>query len=245
MRIYVAFDDTDILNCGRGTGKLARWFEDKLPEGCKLYGVVRQQLLVAEGIPYTSHNSSLCCIIEAVDESVIDELIKLGTVHIKENFFEGSDPGLCVAHEFSDALPALIEHGKACMSRKVTQEEAKKAAEGVHLSGHGGTNDGIIGAAAAVGLTHSGQCGRFVELTGKKRLREFDENVKAGELRENGIELLSVNRQAEFPLDDDIIETDGWLRPRLWNGGAIVPVHQIDEKRWIIVGKFTEINRKK
>jgi molybdenum storage protein len=43
MRVYVCFDDTDTIDADRSTGKLARWFEKSLPEGCGLWGVVRQQ----------------------------------------------------------------------------------------------------------------------------------------------------------------------------------------------------------
>ena len=41
MRIYIGFDDTDTLEANRGTGKLARWFEGSLPDGCQVWGVVR------------------------------------------------------------------------------------------------------------------------------------------------------------------------------------------------------------
>ncbi|MBT6339455.1 MAG: hypothetical protein HOJ48_09190 [Desulfobacula sp.] len=39
MRVYIGFDDTDNKNANRGTGKLARWFEKELPEGCRMWGV--------------------------------------------------------------------------------------------------------------------------------------------------------------------------------------------------------------
>ncbi len=67
MRIYVGFDDTDNIDSDYGTGKLTRRFERVLPEGCSLWGVVRQQLLVDDRIPYTSHNSSACAIVECAD----------------------------------------------------------------------------------------------------------------------------------------------------------------------------------
>jgi hypothetical protein len=38
MRIYIGFDDTDTLDADRGTGKLARWFEEELPVDCRLWG---------------------------------------------------------------------------------------------------------------------------------------------------------------------------------------------------------------
>jgi hypothetical protein len=31
MKLYIGFDDTDNRDADRGTGKLARWFEDSLP----------------------------------------------------------------------------------------------------------------------------------------------------------------------------------------------------------------------
>ena len=66
MRVYVGFDDTDTHDSEYGTGKLVRRFERMLPEGCNLWGVVRQQLLFDERIPYTSHNSSACAIVDIV-----------------------------------------------------------------------------------------------------------------------------------------------------------------------------------
>ena len=31
MLVYIGFDDTDIPGADRGTGKVARWFENELP----------------------------------------------------------------------------------------------------------------------------------------------------------------------------------------------------------------------
>ena len=70
MRIYIGFDDTDTADSDRGTGKLARWFEMELPKECRLWGVVRQQLLLDDSISYTTHNSSACAIVETPDDSV-------------------------------------------------------------------------------------------------------------------------------------------------------------------------------
>jgi len=62
MFTYIGFDDTDPLDADYGTGKLARCFEKELSNGYLFRGVVRQQLLVHEKIPYTSHNSAACVI---------------------------------------------------------------------------------------------------------------------------------------------------------------------------------------
>jgi hypothetical protein len=66
MKVYLGFDDSDTQDSQYGTGKLARWFQNDMPEGCTCLGVVRQQLLVCDDIPYTSHNSAACLIAELV-----------------------------------------------------------------------------------------------------------------------------------------------------------------------------------
>jgi len=229
MRIYIGFDDTDTTDSDRGTGKLARWMERELPEGCRLWGVVRQQLLVDRAIPYTSHNSAACAIVESPDGFLLEAVIERAINHIRRHFIPGSDPGLCVASEESPVLPELVSFGRLCTGKVVTQQDAVRAVDGVHLSGHGGTNDGIIGAAAAVGLTAYGWGGRFVEFG---RLRDFPEVVSVSELERAGIAVVSVDRDARLPVPGDVVDTKGWLRPRLWGGKAVLPVTRKGEKTW-------------
>jgi hypothetical protein len=229
MRIYIGFDDTDTIDSNRGTGKLARWYENELPDLCHLWGVVRQQLLLDDSIPYTTHNSSACAIVECSDSSLTGDLILRGVHHIERHFIHGSDPGLCVASEDNLALSKLIHFGRACTSRVVTQKEALQAALGSHLSGHGGTNDGIIGAAAAVGLTAHGWGGRFIEFG---RLRDFPEKVLVSDLERSGIMVVSINRDAQVPTPDDMVDTKGWLRPRLWGGKPVLPVMPRENRLW-------------
>jgi hypothetical protein len=234
MRIYIGFDDTDILYSDRGTGKLARWFEKELPPSCRLWGVVRQQLLLDNAIPYTNHNSSACAVVEASNGCSIDDVISKAVDHIKHHFISGSDPGLCVTSEENRALPRLIVFGRTCTTKVVTQNDAFEAASGAHLSGHGGTNDGIIGAAAAVGLTAYGWCGRFIEFG---RLRDFPAEVSVSDLAKAGIIVVSVDRDAEAPASEDIVNTGGWLRPRLWGGKPILPVTLNEKNLWESLGK--------
>lgn len=234
MRIYVGFDDTDTVDSERGTGKLARWFEGRLPESCKLWGVVRQQLLMDDVIPFTTHNSSACAVIEAPDPSYVDGLISRAVEHIEHHFIPGSDPGLCIAYNDNPALSRLISFGRACVTRIVTQREALEAASGVHLSGHGGTEDGIIGAAAAVGLTAYGWGGRFIEFG---RLRSFPDKVSTSDLEQAGIAVVSVDREAKVPSPGDRIDTRGWLRPRLWGGRPVLPVVPGEDHSWVMVGE--------
>jgi tRNA(Ile2) C34 agmatinyltransferase TiaS len=234
MRIYVGFDDTDNITADRGTGKLARWFEKELPEGCRIEGVVRQQLLVDERIPYTSHNSSACVLVDAPDASWVTILTDRAIEHLKRHSLEGSDPGLCIACGGNGSLASLIALGRTCTSRVVTQKEALEAARKSHLSGHGGTNDGIIGAAAAVGLTASGWSGRFIEYG---KLREFSDPIRVMELERSNIVVVSNDRDARVPGPEDIVHTKGWLRPRLWGKRAVLLVAPIEEGVWESIGE--------
>jgi hypothetical protein len=62
MKVYPGFDETDTYDSLYGTAKLVRWFQSAMPEGFEFRGVVRQQLLVCDKIPFTSHNSAACLI---------------------------------------------------------------------------------------------------------------------------------------------------------------------------------------
>lgn len=234
MKVFIGIDDTDTSEADRGTGKLARWLEKELPEGCGMRGVLRQQLLVHEDVPYTSHNSAACVVVEVPDVSLVDPLISCAVKHLEGHALEGSDPGLCVVHEEDSALSRLAEFGRTCTYRVVNQAEALHAASGVHISGHGGTNDGIIGAAAAVGLTAKGWNGRFIEYG---RLRDFPERLTVSELERSSMLVIAVDRDARVPTPNDLVYTKGWLRPRLWGDRAVVLVAPIEEGVWESVGQ--------
>ncbi|HMK92381.1 MAG TPA: hypothetical protein VK576_05225 [Thermoleophilia bacterium] len=244
MRAYVAFDDTDTIDADRGTGKVGRWFADRLPAGCRSVGVVRQQLLVHPDVPYTSHNSAAVVVVELPPEhdtadgqgpsqSLVDDLVTRATDHLHEHWMDGSDPGLCVAWDGCPALASLMAFGRRAAVSVVTQREAHEAArDGAHLSGHGGTNDGVIGAAAGVGLTVGGWNGRFIELdAGGRLLRDFPDPVLVGQLEAAGIAVSALDRDAPVPLPDDLVVTNGWLRPRLWGGRPVLPVERQNGSR--------------
>lgn len=233
-RIYVCFDDTDTIDAERGTGKLARWYAAALPDGCTTWGVVRQQLLVHPEIPFTSHNSSACVVLDAPDASVVPELIERGVAHLAEHMIAGSDPGLCVAVEGGPATQALIAFGNRAAVEVVTQSDAMAAAAGAHLSGHGGTNDGIIGAAAGAGLTMGGWSGRFVEYGD---LRGFPTICPVAEIEAAGILVVPVDRNVVSPKPTDLVDTQDWLRPRLWGGRPVVPVVSDGGGRWTAIAR--------
>ena len=234
MRIYLGFDDTDTKDAERGTGKLARWFENQIPDDCRMAGVVRQQLLVHESIPYTSHNSAACVVIEVPDASFLGIIVNRAIQHVEKYHMEGSDPGICAAFEGDPALSDLVNLGHDCTRKVMTQKDALNAARRVHLSGHGGTDDGIIGAAAAVGLTATGWCGRFIELG---RLRKLPDIMSVKDLDALGVKVISLDRDAAIPKPEDLVVTKNWVRPRLLGGEPVLMVVKKGEETWENTGE--------
>jgi hypothetical protein len=229
MKVYFGFDDTDTHDSLYGTGKLARWFQSAMPEGFECLGVVRQQLFVCDKIPYTSHNSAACLIAEMPEPDFLNEAIERAANHLKHYAMDGSDPGLCVITEFDSSIGSLIDFGYFCTWAVSTQRQAIEAAKKVHLTGHGGTNDGIIGAAAAVGLTVSGWSGRFIEFGD---LRNLPGEVLVSELNNMGIEVASMERDAKVPAPNDMVITNGWLRPRLLGHRPVLFVSPQGKGQW-------------
>lgn len=234
MIVYVSFDDTDNRYADRGTGKLVRFFAHSLPDGMGLVGVVRQQLLVDPAIPYTSHNSAACAIVYLREADQLARLTREAIAHIEKESLPGSDPGLCIVMEQDEALNRLIAFGKICTSRVVTQEDAFLAAQGVHLSGHGGTCGGVIGAAAGAGLTAWGWSGRFIEYGS---LRKFPDPVPVGVLEQAGIRVVSLDRDSVVPDANDMVHTKGWLRPRLLAGKPVLAVLPGGDRQWESMGE--------
>lgn len=234
MKFYVGFDDTDVLGADIGTGKLVRYFEQKLPAGARMWGVVRHQLLIDERIPSTSHNSSACAIIEADATVSLDQLRDAAIKHIEEMALPGSDPGLCIAPEGA-VLQSVIEFALSCTHSIETQKRAQAvaAASSIHLSGHGGTNDGIIGALAAVGLTAHGWTGRLI---GRGGLRNLPNPVSVAELSANEITPIDIGRDATNVPPNAMINTNGWPRPRFCGGRAVLPV-RFEQGRWTSLDK--------
>ena len=82
MRVFIGFDDTDNEDSDFGTGKVARWYVKLISVGGRVWGVVRQQLLVDPRIPYTSHNSSACVVVDIEDPISVARLAELAADHI-------------------------------------------------------------------------------------------------------------------------------------------------------------------
>jgi hypothetical protein len=164
MHILLCIDDTDNIE-SRGTGEIATLISKGIEE--RKWGhcskITRHQLFIHPDVPYTSHNSSMC--FEAdIDEPYISHIISYASDFLEKESAEGSDPGLCVAAVDKILEPEiLIDFGKKTKKEIITISQAYDLAEklGVHLSEHGGTGQGVIGALAGAGLRLSGNDGRF------------------------------------------------------------------------------------
>ncbi|SPF45599.1 conserved hypothetical protein [Candidatus Desulfosporosinus infrequens] len=171
MKIYVAIDDTDNINegaTGDSANQIIKLIEKNHWGSCQ--GLTRHQLLLHPDIPYTSHNSSMCFIAD-IEAGYLELLIEEASGFLERESAPGSDPGLCVAvEEQVKNLASLIHFGYETKNRVITKEEAYELAGklGVHLSEHGGTGLGVIGALAGVGLRMTNNDGRF---QGKLKLK--------------------------------------------------------------------------
>lgn len=177
VRILVSIDDTDDAD-SKGTGEIAEMIADGLAsKGLATIGrVTRHQLLIHPDIAYTSHNSSMC--FEAdIDAEAFDDVIASCAAMLAAESVEAADPGLAVVVvERLQGPERLLAFGREAKERVIAKDEAYAlAAElGVHLSEHGGTGVGVIGALAGAGLKLSGNDGRF---KGKFRISADSQGV--------------------------------------------------------------------
>jgi tRNA(Ile2) C34 agmatinyltransferase TiaS len=162
--ILVGIDDTDVVG-SPGTNQLARAIVARLGRLAQGTVICRHQLFFDPRVPYTSKNGSASIQLPRCEASQRAELIAAVREVMTGWYVEGSDPGLCVASGCSAAMTAFSSRAKV---EVVEQEDARAvaAAAGCHLEGLGGTEQGIIGALAAVALAHGGNDGRVVHVDG-------------------------------------------------------------------------------
>jgi tRNA(Ile2) C34 agmatinyltransferase TiaS len=160
--VIVGIDDTDVID-SPGTNQLARAILKKIGDCARDAMICRHQLFFDPRVPYTSKNGSASIRLPHAGPERVPELA--GTIRevMADWFVEGSDPGLCLA---TTVTAEMRDYGLRCKDRVVTQEEAHSVAarSGCYLEGLGGTEQGVVGALAAVGLFDTGDDGRVVHL---------------------------------------------------------------------------------
>lgn len=224
MRILVSIDDTDNLE-SRGTGELASLIAEEL-EGNgwgRASFVTRHQLLVHPDIPYTSHNSAMC--FEAdIDAAALDRVIGHAGDFLARESAPGSDPGLCVvALDRVTDVGKLLLFGMTCKESVLTKDEAYRLAEGlgVHLSEHGGTGQGVIGALAGAGLRLGGNDGRMkgaVKVPGNKEVVTARELTALAE-----VDVVATLNGAPVA-EDDLVRLGEKSKTVMCNGKAVLLV---------------------
>jgi tRNA(Ile2) C34 agmatinyltransferase TiaS len=235
--ILVGIDDTDLIDTP-GTNQLARHLAKALAANYECRLIVRHQLLEDPRIPFTSHNGSASLWLDPLvdppaaegtpptDPWLLEELRRV----IREWSPAGSDPGLCIA--WSDVASEVSDYGRKCQSDVVTQQDARELAarQGLHLEGLGGTEGGVIGALAAVGLAATADDGRVVydyatqdELGGPQAIER---------LMELGIEVRRLVSQEI--VKEGTIDLGEKLRPNLRGGRIVLYAAQGKKKdQWI------------
>lgn len=164
IRYIISIDDTDNLE-SYSTGIIAELLSGVISTKfkCNCSEILRHQLLLDDRIKYTSHNSSMSFEVNS-DKGILDELIETSKDFLEKNHAMESDPGLCVV-EISDLRQGekLIKFGFKAKKEVVEMKEAYELANklNIHLSAHGGSGEGVIGALAGVGLRLSGNDGKF------------------------------------------------------------------------------------
>jgi hypothetical protein len=233
LNYLVCIDDTDMPGT-KGTG----WLVQELCEEIKTRGwgtsspISRHQLFVHEDIPFTSHNSAMCFEI-ALENQAMESVILFMANFLEIRSEKGSDPGLCVV-KLEDSLDQnpLIEFGqmakKAVTSKQVAYDLARRTS--IHLSEHGGTGDGVVGAVAGVGLRLSGNDGRY---------RGWHFLGKPGSI-------VGVDRLCDFSFIDQLVTKNGTILPQdmaVHIGSEKTKTVRMDSKQVVVVVDNEEIKK--
>jgi len=222
MNILVCLDDTDNLE-SRGTGELASLLAADLDR--KGWGrsrfVTRHQLLVHPDIPYTSHNSAMC-FAAMVEESHLGSFIDHAACFLERESAPGSDPGLCVATLEGLSHPErLVGFGRSAKKQVLDKKAAYTLAQelGVHLSEHGGSGQGVVGALAGAGLRLGGSDGR---LKGRLQFSEADGSVPVRDLLAHPLVEEVRTSDGTLPAADDLVLLDDKVKTVLLDGKSVL-----------------------
>ena len=242
MKILICIDDTDQLDTP-GTGHLAEALCHEIEQ--KRWGtcsaISRHQLYVHKDIPYTSHNSAMCFEASIRDDGLMP-VIDLGGNFLRRNSAHGSDPGLCVV-PFGRNLNTekLTGFGLKAKRSVLTKTDAYELAKelDIHLSEHGGTGQGVVGALAGTGLRLGGNDGRF---RGWYHLGRAGECLSVKALKSYGFIEAVKSEAGETLLDDACVFFGGDEQKTVWQDAKqVLLVNQTlngsDRLKWTTLTK--------
>lgn len=245
MNIVVCIDDTDNIE-SRGTGKLAQELAESIEKKCwgKCTQVTRHQLFVHEKIPYTSHNSAMCFEV-SIDHTRLGGVINYGKEYLHAQSAQGSDPGLCVAVKDEKLnQEKLMQFGRMAKREVLSKESAYSLADelGIHLSEHGGTGDGIIGAMAGTGLRLSGNDGRY---RGWYHFGTAGEKISVGTLcAYDFIDAVETVQGRELQHDQRVVLGDEKLKTILRDRRQVVLVDECSIENSLLSPQWRTLSKK-
>jgi hypothetical protein len=226
--IRIGIDDTDIVG-SPGTNQLARAIVRDLVDRADLVRITRHQLLDDPRVPYTSQNGSASILLNPTGPLSLDEVIGACRVRMLDWFIVGSDPGLCVTDHVP---PEVVAWGQRCKTDLVTKTMAHELAQrlGLHLEGLGGTEGGVIGALAAIGLAETQNDGRLVMW--QLWPDDLSEEVPIETVRSREIDVV-IQSSGEL-LTTGTVHVGKHLRPNLLRGRATLWVEpdELGGKTW-------------
>ncbi len=241
MDILICIDDTDNYE-SQGTGALADGIAEHLRKSKwgSASRVTRHQLYIHNEIPFTTHNSSMC-FQARIEDSQFKDLVDFACDFLSTNSASGSDPGLCIVKTGNGLdWKRLIEFGKRAKKEVLSKDEAIALASEtkVHLSEHGGTGQGVIGALAGTGLRLSGNDGRF------RSWHRFNGGyglIKVRDICTHDAVDMVQSTDGSILSDEETIALIPQVKTVLLNGQAVVLVWKKDdsstETPWHIVPK--------
>jgi hypothetical protein len=228
VQILVSIDDTDNIE-SRGTGELAEMIAHAIEkhDWGKCSWVTRHQLLLDPAVPYTSHNSSMCFKAD-IEIGYLQQIIDYASDFLEQESQVDADPGLCVVviDNFLDNK-SLVDFGYRVKREVVTKDDAYSLASrlNVHLSEHGGSGQGIIGALAGAGLRLSDNDGW---IKGKVQINVPNNIINVRDLCSHPAVDKVKNMHGGYLQDPELILLGNMVKPILMEGKAVVLVHKLD-----------------
>jgi hypothetical protein len=215
--IYIGIDDTDIVG-SPGTNQLARKIVRRLGRTARGAIVCRHQLFFDPAVPFTSGNGSASIQLPHGEDIPLDYLIASVREEMRDFFVEGSDPGLAVATTASAEMMAFAARAR---TEVVNQHDARNVASRseCYLEGLGGSNQGIIGALAAIALAAGGDHGRVVHLDEWPWPDRFSGVQSVAAIRDRGVAEICTATGDAFANGE--VDVGKRLRPN-WRGGRVV-----------------------
>lgn len=244
--IYVGLDDTDTLD-DPGTNQLARHIVREFAGQFNGRMILRHQLLEDPRVPCTKKNGCASILLEPLNAKNMDHSPPLsgegpgegGIAALIDALRDliipwcpaGSDPGFCVT---TSVPPAVTEWGLRTKRELVTQTEARQTADAnnIHLEGLGGTEDGVIGALAAVGLMATKNDGRVVYFGGSNEdWYDVTGCLDVEDILSRGVDEI-LTADTHQPLVAGTVEIGKRLRPNYRNGKVVLYVTRGESPHW-------------